>query len=160
MTEVEIVAGLAEVCGQLNVLHARLVALVGEALEAECWAGVGVHSCEQWVAWQTGLSPARARQVVEIARRQAELPVTCAAMGAGELSVDQVAVVARHTPAAHEASVAEFAQAATVSQLRRTLRSYRFEDEDPDPREECDRTHVTGGFDDSGRYRLRRGDGA
>ena len=50
--------------------------------------------------------------------------MTCAAFRAGELSVDQVAVVARHTPTAYDAEVAGFAQAATVSQLRRTLRTY------------------------------------
>ena len=70
----EVEAELAEVCGQLNAAHARLVDLVAAALRAECWVGVGIHSCEQWVAWHTGLSPFRARQMVEIARRQAELP--------------------------------------------------------------------------------------
>lgn len=154
MTSVEIEAGLAEVCGQLNAAHARLVDLVAEAIRVECWAGVGIHSCEQWVAWHTALSPARARQIVEIARRQAELPVTCTAFAAGELSVDQVAVVAHHTSAAFEAEVADFARAATVSQLRRTLRSYTFEETDPDPVERPDPTHVTGLFDDTGRYRL------
>ena len=155
MTEEEIVTGLAKVCGELNAAHARLVDLVAEALRTECWAGVAIHSCEQWVAWHTGLSPARARQVVEIARRQAELPVTCAALHAGELSVDQVAVVAHHSPAAYEADVAAFAKAATVSQLRRTLRTYSFGSDETDPAEQSDRTHVTGWFDGSRCYRLQ-----
>ncbi len=154
MTEGEIVAGLAEVCGELNASHARLVALVAEALAAECWVGVGIHSCEQWVAWQTGLSPARARQVVEIARRRDDLPVTRALLEAGELSVDQVAVVAHHTPASHDADVAAFATAATVSQLRRTLRRYQFGTDEVDPLQQRDPTQVTGGFDPSGCYRL------
>ena len=154
MTSAEIEAGIAEVCGQLNAAHARLVDLIAEALRVECWAGVGIHSCEQWVAWHTGLSPSRAYQMVEIARRQTDLPVTRAVFAAGELSVDQVAVVARHTPPAFEAEVADFARAATVSQLRRTLRSYTFAETEPDPVERPDPTHVTGLFDDTGRYRL------
>ena len=154
MMPVEIEVGLAQVCGQLNAAYARLVDLVAEAMRVECWAGAGIHSCEQWVAWHTALSPARARQIVEIARRHTELPVTCAAFAAGELSVDQVAVVAHHTPAAFEAEVADFARAATVSQLRRTLRSYSFEETDLDAVERPDPTHVTGLFDDTGHYRL------
>ncbi len=50
--------------------------------------------------------------------------------------------------------MADFARAASVSQLRRTLRSYSFEETEPDPVERHDPTHVTGLFDDSGRYRL------
>jgi hypothetical protein len=36
MTSGEIGAGLAEVCGQLNAAHARLVDLVAEAMRVEC----------------------------------------------------------------------------------------------------------------------------
>ncbi len=81
------VAGLAEVCGQLNAAHGRLVDLVAAALASGCWEGYGILTCEQWVAWQTGLSPARARQVVAIARRRSELPATFTALSSGELSV-------------------------------------------------------------------------
>jgi Domain of unknown function (DUF222) len=151
----EIEAGLALVCGELNAAHGRLVELVRQALDSRCWEGDGIHTCEQWVAWQTGLSPARARQVVQIARRRAELRVTVAALDAGALSVDQVAVVARHTPPAFEAAVAGFARNATVAQLRRTLSRYHFGDDvetTPDHPAPC---FVSSGFDDDGRYRLR-----
>ena len=152
----EVEGGLAEVCGLLNAAHGRLVGLVARALVSGCWAGPGLLSCEQWVAWQTGLSPARARQIVRMARRQSELPVTFAAMVAGELSVDQAAVVARHTPADCEVDVVEFARAATVSQLRRTLRSYQFEPEPVEVMvERPDPCFVSGVFDEEGRYRLR-----
>ena len=151
----EIEAGLAAVCGELNAAHGRLVELVRQALDSCCWEGAGIHTCEQWVAWQTGLSPARARQVVQIARRGAELPVTVAALAAGELSVDQVAVVARHTPAGFEAAVAGFARSATVAQLRRALSRYRFADDGATLSGQPEHCHVSSGFDDHGRYRLR-----
>jgi Domain of unknown function (DUF222)/HNH endonuclease len=149
-------AGLAEVCGELNAAHGRLVGWVAEALASGCWEGAGIHSCEQWVAWQTGLSPGRARQVVQIARRWGELPETVAALAAGELSVDQVAVVARHAPAGIDAEVATFARSATVSQLRRTLSRYAFDEPEPTtPDERPDPCYVSGMFEDNGRYRLR-----
>ena len=122
---------LGVVCGQLNAAHARLVALVGEVLASRCWEGAGILSCEQWVAWKTGLSPGRARDVVAVARRQGELPVTMAAFAAGELAVDQVSVVARHVPADCEAQAADLARLATVSQLRRSLSRYQFHPEQP-----------------------------
>jgi hypothetical protein len=54
----------------------------------------------------------------------------------GLLSVDQVAVVARHAPAHVEASVAELAVSASVPQLARVLSRYAFDPptgEEPDP---------------------------
>ncbi|HEY8093600.1 MAG TPA: DUF222 domain-containing protein, partial [Acidimicrobiales bacterium] len=151
----EVEAGLAAVCGELNAAHARLVALVARALATGCWEGPGILTFEQWVSWQTALSPARARQVVAIARRRADLPVTAAVFAAGELSIDQVAVVARHTPPDVEVDVVELARSATVSQLQRTLRRYRFEDETTDVVDRPDPCFVSGVFDDMGRYRLR-----
>ena len=48
---------LAEVCGHLNVLHARMVSLTRSALESQAWSGQGINTPAQWLAWQTGLSP-------------------------------------------------------------------------------------------------------
>ena len=71
--------------------------------------------------------------------------------------MDQVAVVARHTPADSEVDVVELAKAATVSSCAgRVAASTGLE---PEPVEEAverpDRCSVSGVFDDEGRYRLR-----
>ena len=154
MDQAAIEAGLAEVCAQLNAAHGRLVELVAGALASRCWEGTGILTCEQWVAWHTGCSPHRARELVAVARRRAELPETVAALRSGELSIDQVAVVAAHTPTQYERAVASFARSATVSQLRRTLRHHHF---GVDPAEDQGRepNSLTQGFDGDGRYRLR-----
>jgi hypothetical protein len=130
-------ARVAAVCGSLNMLHAQLVELAAEAIETEAWAGGGVRSVEHWLAWQTGLSPRRAREVTAIARRRAELPVTMERFTRGELAIDQVVPVVAHAASHNDAEVAEFATYATVSQLRSTLSRYRPAPEhdptDPDP---------------------------
>ena len=85
---------------------------------------------------RAGLSPGRARQVVLMARRVGVLPVVMGQFAAGRLSVDQVAVVARHAPSHVEASVAELAVSASVPQLGRVLSRYAFDPptgDDPDP---------------------------
>jgi hypothetical protein len=115
---------MADLCGHLNVLHAQLVEAAVEALDGDLWQQWGVRSPEHWLAWQTGLSPARAKQLVDVARRSTELPVTLAAFSDGELSVDQVVTVSRHTPAHNDAEACELAKSATVSQLRSALSRY------------------------------------
>ena len=136
-------AELAVVCGALNQVSARLVVLTARAIESEGWAGAGIRSVEHWLVLRAGLSPGRARQVVVMARRVGVLPVVMGQFAAGRLSVDQVAVVARHAPSQVEASVAELAVSASVPQLGRVLSRYAFDpptgdDPDPDPAADAD----------------------
>ncbi len=130
---------MAQVCGALNAAAGRLVSLIARALDTGACEGTGIHSAEQWVAWKCGVSAGRARRLVAMARRLSELPHTASALGAGELSEDQVAVVCRHTPAHADAEVATFARHATVSQLARTLRRYTWAS---DPGEESDQANL------------------
>src|SRR6476659_10305098 len=114
------------VAARLNRAHADLVDLTRRVLDGECWAGGGVRSPEHWLVLHAGLSPARAQDVVRLARRAVELPTTVSAMVAGQVSVDQAVVVARYAPASHEESVGELAPMTTVPQLRRALSRYQF----------------------------------
>jgi hypothetical protein len=148
---------IAEVCGVMNAAVGRLI---GRVLETGAWEGAGIRSAQQWVAWKCGVSPARARSLVAVARRLGELPQTKAAMEAGELCEDQVAVVCRHVPAAIDGQAAELARSATVVQLRRVLGSYAFADEKP-PIEVGDVPDVpeeprwaSFGYDDGGSWTL------
>jgi hypothetical protein len=126
-------AELARACGTANMAAAHQVELIARALENGSYAGAGIRSPEQWVAWQCGVSLARARQLVGMARRLPELPVTAAAFGAGELAEDQVAVICRHVPAHNDAEAATLARSGTVAQLRRTLGGYGFAPVSPPP---------------------------
>lgn len=126
-------AEIAEVCGVLNAQIGRLVGLIGRVLETEAWAGWGVRSAEHWVAWKCGVSPRRARSLVAMARRLPELPETQAALEAGELSEDGVALICRKAPAAIDAEVAQLARSTTVSQLSRILNKYSFDEPSSEP---------------------------
>ncbi|MCU1388258.1 MAG: hypothetical protein JWL72_1596 [Ilumatobacteraceae bacterium] len=126
ITERRLEGEVAVVCGHLNALHTRLVDVVADVIATRAWEGAGIHSPAQWLAWQSGLSPERARQIVVIAERREELPLTMAAFGDGLLSVDQVAVVATRAPAHNDREACELALSATVTQLRRALSKHCF----------------------------------
>lgn len=136
--------------------------MVAEALATGAWEQAGIRSPAHWLAWQAGVSLKRAKRLVPIARRQADLPVTTATFGAGSLSEDQVAEIAAYVPAAHDEEVAAFARSATVSQLHKVVREHSSTPEpaggdgEPETRPEPadDRNEVRFGFDDDGRWRL------
>ena len=120
---------LNSVCGSLNLLHGQLVELTVEVLEGDYWAGYGVRSPEHWLTWKTGLSPYRARDIVLLARRKAELPCIFQAFTKGLLAIDQVAVLARHARSWHDEELADLAQSMTVAQLSQVLARYRHHDD-------------------------------
>jgi hypothetical protein len=109
--------------GLLNSAAAELVGLVAEALRTGAWEGAGIRSPEHWMAWRCGVSGARARRLVALARGLEALPVCRGLFESGSLSEDQVSVIVRHTRPAYDSRVAELAPSLTVTQLKRVLPS-------------------------------------
>lgn len=129
------------VAGQLNALHAELVELTAQAIEADCWGGNGgVRSPEHWLSLRAGLSPATAAQITTLARARTRLPVLTGLVEQGRLSLDQAAAVAGRVPAAYEEAVCELAPLMTVTQLRRIVNRYPFEPDEPDRAEDASKT--------------------
>ncbi|KRF49100.1 hypothetical protein ASH01_05555 [Terrabacter sp. Soil811] len=117
---------VASLAADLHDAHARLVDFVVAVLADGSWQAAGLRSPEHWLMLRAGLSRGQAGAVVLLARRAGELPATVAALREGRISLDQAAVVARHTPAAFDPTVAQFAQHATVTQLQRSVTRYDF----------------------------------
>lgn len=152
---------IAHVCGVVNAATGRLVSLIAQVLETESRHGCGIRSASQWVMWKCGVSPARARNLVLMARRLAEMPEARAAFDNGELCEDQVAVVCQHAPASVDAQAAELARSAAVVQPRRVLGSYPFAEEakgDPteakEPQAPAEPRTVSFGTTEKGTWRL------
>ncbi|HET6919047.1 MAG TPA: DUF222 domain-containing protein, partial [Jiangellaceae bacterium] len=151
---------LSETVGLLNVVTAELVRLIGEALRTGGWEGFGIRSPEHWVVWRCGVSPARARRLVAMARTLDELPKVAGLFDAGSVSEDQTAIIVRHTDADHDGQVAELAPSLTVPQLARVLPSLPRTEPDPPSDDEPDdgaasrpnRRGVRFGFGDDGMW--------
>jgi hypothetical protein len=123
---------VAAIAGVVHGGYGALVEVVADALDEGLWKQAGIHSPAHWLSWKSGLSMRRARHVVLVAGRRAELPSAVAALTSGELSLDQVQVIAAHVPAPYEDAATELARVLTAAQLERTLPAYRFDDE-PEP---------------------------
>src|SRR6478735_2686323 len=170
---------VASLAAALHDAHTRLVDFVAAVLADGSWQAAGLRSPEHWLMLRAGLSRGQAAAMILVGRRAGELPATAAALREGRISLDQAAVVARHTPAEFDATVAEFAQHATVTQLQRSVSRYDFtlrpdsvddeggvrpgelppdgqdsdvDDQQPEPAEPA---HLSMGVDADGRFRLR-----
>lgn len=164
--------------GYLNAQHARLVSATAWLLEhVDEWQGDGVWTPEAYVAWRTGVSRSTATKIVNIARRVDEFPHCVATMRRGELSLDQMEPILRHTPGWADRQMSGLATRLTTTQISKVARDYPWELDDTgdgEPRTSVDVTERTAedridsepadqawsGWDDHGRFRLQLNVGA
>ncbi len=128
---VDVEQRVAAIAGYLNVQHALLVEAVADAVRSGGWHGERINTPVQWLTIHAGVSGGVARKLVTIAERVDEFPLTLGLFRAGGLSLEQVYEVAARAPGWADRQMRDFAQVATVAQLRRMIRDEHF-DHDPE----------------------------
>ena len=150
----ELEAELLDVAGQLNLVNARLVELAERVLSTRSWEGTGMRTPAAYLGWAVGLSPERAKVVVRVAERRSEFPTIVSMFERGELSFEQVAEVVK-APPSDDGRIADLASIATVSKLRRAMRSTATEQNGGQPGQAPPADHLTFGATANGRWRIR-----
>ncbi|MHA7666315.1 HNH endonuclease signature motif containing protein [Mycolicibacterium sp. HS_4_1] len=149
-------AEIGELTGQRNAIDGRLVEIVAEIDRDGLWGATGARSITSLVAWKTGVSPRHAEVMVAVAHRIEEFPRCAEAMCEGRLSLDQVGVVAERAAEGSDEHYAQFAESATVTQLRKAVSLEPRPDPEPGPRPEPPRSISKTTHDDgSTTYKIR-----
>ena len=131
----DVASEVASLAGAANVVMARLVAVVAEAMDAGVTDEAGMKMPAAWLAWRSGLSPERAGQLVKLAKVRNNYPLLFGAFERGEVSVDQMTELVK-APAWAERQMLAFAEIGTVQRLRRAVRDEAFEHDPHEPVEE------------------------
>jgi len=113
---------LAELAGQRNAIDGRIVDLVAELDHGNLCGMTGARSVAAVVAWKLGTTAANGKTIAAVAHRISEFPRCVAALREGQLSVDQVGVIAERAADGSDEHYAELASVATVSQLRTAVK--------------------------------------
>ncbi|HEX7322697.1 MAG TPA: HNH endonuclease signature motif containing protein [Mycobacterium sp.] len=113
---------LAELTGQRNAIDGRIVEIVAEVDRDQLWGATGARSVAALVAWKTGVSPGNAHTIATVAGRLAEFPRCVQGMREGQLSLDQVGVIADRAAEGSDEHYAALAACATVNQLRTAVK--------------------------------------
>ena len=113
---------LAELAGQRNAIDGRIVDIVAEIDHDGIWGATGVRSIPALVAWKLGVSSTNAEAISAVAHRIEEFPRCVGALREGQLSVDQVGVIAARAAEGSDEHYAQLASVATVSQLRKAVK--------------------------------------
>ncbi len=144
---------LAELTGQRNAIDGRIVEIVAELDRDDLCGMTGARSVGSLVAWKTGTTPRNAETMLAVARRINEFPRCTEALREGRLSLDRVGVIAENAADGSDEHYAQFAEAATVTQLRTAV---KLEPRPaPEPRAECRRSITQVVEDDYTSWRVR-----
>ena len=124
---------LAELAGQRNAIDGRIVDIVAEMDRDELCGATGARSVAALVAWKLGTSSANAHTITTIAGRLEQFPRCAQGMREGQLSLDQVGVIAARAAEGSDEHYAQLAAVATVHQLRTAVKLEPRPDPEPRP---------------------------
>ena len=143
---------LAELAGQRNAIDGRIVDIVAELDRDELCGATGARSVAALVAWKLGTSSANAHTITTIAGRLEQFPRCAQGMREGQLSLDQVGVIAARAAEGSDEHYAQLAAVATVNQLRTAVTLEPRPD--PEPRPEPQRSITTTATEVSTSWRI------
>lgn len=116
---------IAELCSYLYAAEARLLKLIREFDEKECWAEQGFHSCAHWLNFKCGIGMNAAREKVRVAKALAGLPRIEAGLAKGEISYSKVRAMTRIADASNEDYLMMIATHGTAHHLEKLVSKFR-----------------------------------
>lgn len=116
---------ITELCSYLYAAEARLLGLIREFDERECWAELGLCSCAHWLNFKCGIGMNAAREKVRVARALATLPKIEAALSRGELSYSKVRAMTRIADETNEDYLLMIAKHGTAHHVEKLVSGYR-----------------------------------
>ncbi|BBZ35346.1 HNH endonuclease signature motif containing protein [Mycolicibacterium confluentis] len=122
---------LSELAGQRNAIDGRIVEIA--ARMDGLWGHTGCRSLAGLLAWRLGASAEHAKSIAAIAERIEEFPRCVGALREGQLSLDQVGVIAARAGEGSDEHYRAFATHASVSQLKKAIKLEPRPDRAPKP---------------------------
>lgn len=116
---------ITELCSYLYAAEARLLTLIREFDEKECWAEQGFCSCAHWLNFKCGIGMNAAREKVRVARALANLPRIEGGLAKGELSYSKVRAMTRIADASNEDYLMMIAKHGTAHHVEKLVSKYR-----------------------------------
>lgn len=116
---------ITELCSYLYAAEARLLRLICEFDEKECWAEQGFCSCAHWLNFKCGIGMNAAREKVRVARSLAELPKIEASLAKGELSYSKVRAMTRIADESNEDYLLMVAAHGTAHHVEKLVSKFR-----------------------------------
>ncbi len=116
---------ITELCSYLYAAESRLLTLIREFDEKECWADLGFFTCAHWLNFKCGIGMNAAREKVRVAHALAHLPKIDKGLARGELSYSKVRAMTRIADEKNEDYLMMIAKHGTAHHVEKLVSKYR-----------------------------------
>ena len=116
---------ITELCSYIYAAESRLLTLIREFDEKECWAEQGFCSCAHWLNFKCGIGMNAAREKVRVAKALANLPKIDKGLSRGELSYSKVRAMTRIADESNEDYLMMIAKHGTAHHVEKLVSKYR-----------------------------------
>jgi len=116
---------ITELCSYLYAAESRLLTLIREFDEKECWADLGFFTCAHWLNFKCGIGMNAAREKVRVAHALAHLPKIDKGLSKGELSYSKVRAMTRIADKTNEDYLMMIAKHGTAHHVEKLVSKYR-----------------------------------
>ena len=116
---------ITELCSYLYAAESRLLTLIREFDEKECWADLGFFSCAHWLNFKCGIGMNAAREKVRVAHALVHLPKIDRGLSKGELSYSKVRAMTRIADETNEDYLMMIAKHGTAHHVEKLVSKYR-----------------------------------
>jgi len=116
---------ITELCSYLYAAESRLLTLIREFDEKECWADLGFFTCAHWLNFKCGIGMNAAREKVRVAHALAYLPKIDKGLSKGELSYSKVRAMTRIADETNEDYLMMIAKHGTAHHVEKLVSKYR-----------------------------------
>ena len=115
---------ITELCSYLYAAESRLLTLIREFDEKECWADLGFCTCAHWLNFKCGIGMNAAREKVRVANALANLPKIDKGLSKGELSYSKVRAMTRIADETNEDYLMMIAKHGTAHHVEKLVSKY------------------------------------
>ena len=116
---------ITELCSYLYAAESRLLTLIREFDEKECWADLGLCSCAHWLNFKCGIGMNAAREKVRVAKALGTLHKMDEGFSRGELSYSKVRAMTRIADETNEDYLLMIAKHGTAHHVEKLVSKYR-----------------------------------
>ena len=116
---------ITELCSYLYAAESRLLTLIREFDEKECWADLGFFTCAHWLNFKCGIGMNAAREKVRVANALANLPKIDKGLSKGELSYSKVRAMTRIADETNEDYLMMIAKHGTAHHVEKLVSKFR-----------------------------------
>lgn len=130
LSDTELASKLCKLGADIDIRRAELISLLVLFDEHKAWEASGARNCADWANANLGIAKSSVYEMLRVGRELLTLPIIAGLFRGGELTWSKTRLLTRVADASNERDLSHVAISATVSDVERICREFRWDKSD------------------------------